>query len=164
MSHSQYTFLSSICTDIAFSALTLLVGRQEWHSACRNWVVRYWRRYLSAARCKLFAYGPADVNATPSSVAPVKSRMVYLSGAGLPRLSRKKAVKWMLCYIWTDDLTISCNTRMWANAQRDGRPAKYSWRPLFNAAKFAWRPLLECRAVTLPRCETRWNSPTDLSR
>jgi len=26
--------------------------------------------------------------------------------------------------------------KMWANAQRDGRPAKYRWRPLFNAAKF----------------------------
>ena len=25
---------------------------------------------------------------------------------------------------------------MLANAQRDGRPAKYRWRPLFNAAKF----------------------------
>jgi len=22
---------------------------------------------------------------------------------------------------------------MWANAQRDGRPAEYTWRPLFNA-------------------------------
>ena len=28
-------------------------------------------------------------------------------------------------------------TRMWANAQRDGRPAEHSWRPLFNAAKFS---------------------------
>jgi len=27
-------------------------------------------------------------------------------------------------------------TRMWANAQRDGRPAKHRWCPLFNAAKF----------------------------
>jgi len=27
-------------------------------------------------------------------------------------------------------------TRMWADAQRDGRPAEYGWRPLFNAAKF----------------------------
>ena len=43
---------------------------------------------------------------------------------------------------------------MWANAQRDGRPAEYSWRPLFNAAKFGWRPLLECRAVTKTRRET----------
>jgi len=25
---------------------------------------------------------------------------------------------------------------MWANAQRDGRPAEYRWRPLFNAAQF----------------------------
>ena len=25
-------------------------------------------------------------------------------------------------------------TRMWANAQHDGHPAKYRWRPLFNAA------------------------------
>ena len=28
------------------------------------------------------------------------------------------------------------NTRMWANAQPDGRPAEHRWRPLFNAAKF----------------------------
>jgi len=27
-------------------------------------------------------------------------------------------------------------TRMWAIAQRDGCPAEYRWRPLFNAAKF----------------------------
>jgi len=46
---------------------------------------------------------------------------------------------------------------MWANAQRDGRPAEYRWRPLFSAAKFGWRPLLECRAVTLPRRKSRWN-------
>jgi len=46
---------------------------------------------------------------------------------------------------------------MWANAQRDVYPAEYRWRPLFNATKFGWRPLLECRAVTLPRRETRWN-------
>jgi len=26
-------------------------------------------------------------------------------------------------------------TRMWANAQRAGRPAEHRWRPLFNAAK-----------------------------
>jgi len=46
---------------------------------------------------------------------------------------------------------------MWANAQRDGRPAEYRWRPLFNAVKFGWCPILECSAVTLPRRKTRWN-------
>jgi len=45
---------------------------------------------------------------------------------------------------------------MWADAQRDGRPAKYRWRPLFNAAKSGWRTILGCRAVTLPTRETRW--------
>ena len=29
---------------------------------------------------------------------------------------------------------VHISTRMWANAQRDGRPAEYRWRPLFNAA------------------------------
>jgi len=28
------------------------------------------------------------------------------------------------------------STRMWVNAQPDGRPAEHRWRPLFNAAKF----------------------------
>ena len=46
---------------------------------------------------------------------------------------------------------------MWANAQRDGRPAEHRWRPLFNAAKFGSRPLLDCRAATLPRRDTRLN-------
>jgi len=35
-------------------------------------------------------HGPANAIATPSSLASVKSRMVYLSGAGVPRLSWKK--------------------------------------------------------------------------
>ena len=48
-------------------------------------------------------------------------------------------------------------TRMWDNAQHDGRPAEYRWFPLFNAAKFGWRPLLACRALAMPRRETRWN-------
>jgi len=38
----------------------------------------------------IFAYRTADVTATPSSLATVNSRMVYLSGAGLPRSSWKK--------------------------------------------------------------------------
>ena len=47
----------------AFSALTLLVGRQEGHPACKKLVVGCWCGYLSGARCTL-AYGPADATAT----------------------------------------------------------------------------------------------------
>jgi len=55
-----------------------------------------------------------------------------------------------LGFIWLhiQELAKKPYTRMWANAQRDGRPAEHRWRPLFNAAKFGWRPLLQCRAVS----------------
>jgi len=39
--------------SFSFSALTLLVGRQEGHAACKNSVVGCWRGYLSGARCRL---------------------------------------------------------------------------------------------------------------
>ena len=62
----------------AFSALTLLVGRQEGHPACKNRVVRCWHGYLSGARCRL-AYGPADASATHNV-----SCLFYLSCTGSP--------------------------------------------------------------------------------
>jgi len=75
----------------AFSGLTVLVGRQEGHPACKkNWVVWCWRGYLSGARFRWFAYGSADATATPSFLAAVKSRMVYLSVAVLPGVLEKR--------------------------------------------------------------------------
>jgi len=47
---------------IAFSALTLLFGRQEGHPACKKMSGGV-HGYLSGARCRL-AYGPADSTAT----------------------------------------------------------------------------------------------------
>jgi len=69
---------------IAFNALTLLVEHQE---VCQNRVIRCWHNCLSGGRCKQFAYGPADVTTTPLSLASLKSRMSYLSDAGLHRFS-----------------------------------------------------------------------------
>ena len=57
-------------SSTAFSALTLLVGRQEGHPACKNWAVGCWRGYVSGARCRL-AYGHS------LSLALVKSRLVF---------------------------------------------------------------------------------------
>jgi len=42
--------------------------------------------------CLELGANDADATATPSSLAAVKSRMVYLSGAGLPRLSWKRSL------------------------------------------------------------------------
>jgi len=60
---SRYSKLS-FPDKITFSALTLLVGRQEGHPACKK--TERWGAgcgYLSGARCT-FAYGPADAIAT----------------------------------------------------------------------------------------------------
>ena len=59
---------------------------------------------------------------------------------------------------------------MWANAQRDGRPAEYRWRPLFNAAVWltptARVPCSNDAKTRNPLtfCWGAPNSPTDLSR
>jgi len=69
----------------------------------------------------------------------------------------------------------SFELEMWANAQRDGRPAEHRWRPLFNAAvwlcsnaaktrnplKFAGCPKLTKRSQPLvgrssPYCKDMW--------
>ena len=53
---------------LSFSALTLLVRRQKEHPACKNWVMRCLCGYLSGAKCRLFAYGPADATASQNPI------------------------------------------------------------------------------------------------
>ena len=63
--------IADICAPNSYplscSALTLWVGRQEERPACKNWVMRCCCGYLSGARCRLFACGPADATAIPKS-------------------------------------------------------------------------------------------------
>ena len=68
---------------MSFSALTLLVGRQEGHPACKKLSGECWR-------------GPADATATRYSLAPVNPDWFYLSGTGLPGNPGQRAVKRML--------------------------------------------------------------------
>jgi len=97
--YSQSNIWTRIITDDRLITTVFRVDFLPWHCwlgiknsiwPVRNWVIRCWCGYLSGARCKWFAYGPANATATPFSLAPVKSRMVYLSGAGLPGLSWKR--------------------------------------------------------------------------
>jgi len=71
----------------AFSALTLLVGRQEGHPACKNLSVKVLAWLSVCSEVQMICIGPADATTTPPSLASVKSWMIYVSGAGLPRLS-----------------------------------------------------------------------------
>ena len=65
LSHFLLTqFLAGlIISKFIFSALMLLVGRQEGHPACKKRVVGCWCGCLSGAMCRL-AYGLADATAT----------------------------------------------------------------------------------------------------
>ena len=84
-----------ILTIYAFSALTLLVGRQEVHSACKKLsvAVSAWLSVWSEVQIvciwhiQLMPLHPK----TPASLASFKSRLVffYLSDTGLPWLSWK---------------------------------------------------------------------------
>jgi len=85
--------INAVVTACAFGALTLFVGRQEEHPACNNWVMRCWCGYLSGARCRLFAYGPADATAIPKPrhlLPHLNPDWFYFSGTVLPRLSWKR--------------------------------------------------------------------------
>ena len=60
----------NICGKVkcAFSALTLLVGRPEEQPACKKLSDECCCGYLSEARCRLFAYGPADATASQNPI------------------------------------------------------------------------------------------------
>ena len=44
--------------------------------------------------------------------------------------------KLIYCGYPCPNISFDTKLEMWPNAQRDGRPAEYRWRRLFNAAKF----------------------------
>jgi len=58
----SYSIFITRLGDVFLQYFDAVGWRQEGHPACKNWVVRYWRGYLSGTRCKLFAYGPADAH------------------------------------------------------------------------------------------------------
>jgi len=66
-----------VVKPVVFSALTLFVGHEEAHLDCKNWVMRCWRGYLSGARCKWFAYSPADTTAMPSFLASLNPECFF---------------------------------------------------------------------------------------
>ena len=61
-----------------------------------NWVMRCWCGYLSGAKCRLFACGPAAATAIPKPhllLPHFHPDWFYLSGTGFSSLAWKKAVK-----------------------------------------------------------------------
>ena len=98
-------FTTSPVLEFAFSALTLLVGRQEEHPVCKNRMMRCWCSYLSGARCRLFAYGQDDATASKnliiSCLISIQTGFTYVVPAcpGCPETRPSNGCSSYLC--WT---------------------------------------------------------------
>jgi len=77
--YTLFTYLSTLCVLCAFSALTLLVGRQQEHPACENWATRCSCLFIGLEQgtdcLHLVQLMPLHPK-TPSYVACFKSRLV----------------------------------------------------------------------------------------
>jgi len=107
-SRSFTNFCKPFHIEFAFSALTLLVGRQEGHPACKK-MGRRWRWALVS----LDGVAPSRMACVTASVnLPLHHKIhKFCSGTGSPGWSRKMAVVWFsywsfctmqLCSSWQD--------------------------------------------------------------
>jgi len=91
----DFNYIFQILNLICLQCFVAVGWAAERYPAFKNWAVRYWCDYLSGARCRLFAYGPADATATPSFLAPVKCRSGLPLWPAYPGCPGKKAIKSM---------------------------------------------------------------------
>ena len=86
------------CVSESISDLTMLVGHQEEHTAGKKLSDEVQCGYLSGARCRLFAHGPADANdiANPviSSLIQIQTGFTFLVLA-YSGCARKEVTKWV---------------------------------------------------------------------
>jgi len=96
--------------------------RVEWQEGVTdNWLsVEYWTFYIDDEAAKYTLRISGYVDGDDGRGLYVCEIFCYLTQEYYTLYTRHKLIK----------------TRMWANAQPDGRPAEHRWRPLFNAAKF----------------------------
>jgi len=100
-------------------------------------VVGYRYGYLSAVRCKLFAYGPDDATATPSSLASIQSRIVYPSGASLPGVLEERPLNGVVVVV-----VVFCSG---VCVLRQGLTTLlYRTRTTMNGLGYAWKGLERC--------------------
>ena len=93
--HLWHTDIWNSCLQ-CFDTVGWALGRA---SGLPEWVMRCWFGYLSAAMCRLFAYGPADATAIPRPHHLLPVIWIQTSGTGLPRLLLKRGH-------WTDVLVV----------------------------------------------------------
>jgi len=107
----------------AFSALMLLVERQEGHLACNKLSGWCWRGYLSAARCRLALAQLMPLSLTVSCFSKIQFGFAFLVPAH-PGSPGKRTIKWVC-------VCPSCNTIRNVNVnsciQREATPNLLCW-------------------------------------
>ena len=108
-------------------------------------------RSLTFDRLRLLGLRPTAAAAT-AAAARRRQRLPYQSLNDFNRLPTRSLPRVVsdASETYYRHVVVIITTKMWADAQRDGRPAEYRWRRMLNAAKFGSRPLFECRAEALP--------------
>jgi len=96
MSHNKALYKSTFTLTLwltAFSDLTLLVGRQEWHPACKNWGEGGGGHWLVRMEWR-----PSVWSVSASVNLPLHHKLQkFSSGTGLAGWSRKKGHKTDVC-------------------------------------------------------------------
>jgi len=125
----------------AFSAFTLLAGRQEEHPACKSRELMCWCGYLPGGTRRLSAYGPANATAYRNLIISclINPDWFCLSGTGYrltqgPGCPGKDAVKVVLVICLEQDvdlhmaqltplpLTVSCAIKIQIGFSATGSP------------------------------------------
>ena len=113
-----YRFSDYCWLYLPFSALMLLVGRQEVYPACKKLSGGVcWHGYLSGARCRL-AYAPADATATHCpcfSKIHIGFTFLVLAHPGSPRKRVIKRVCVCVCVDFNEwhIVLFSCTAPVW---------------------------------------------------
>ena len=103
----------SLSALIAFSALTLLVGRQEGHPACKKlgdhgggqWLVQMEWHPAGWSACLPLLIFPCTIKSRSSLLAPAH-----------PRGPAKRAIKWLWCGVIISNATMQrCNKQQFLN-------------------------------------------------
>jgi len=107
-------------------------GRPSRWALAHILVLRYFTEFVYDVVLKKFTFAISS----PDKFLVLVRCFYCASGRDSAHAAFQSCQSQTLKYFQQSDHSSLQLTRMWANAQRDGRPAEYRCRPLLNAAKF----------------------------
>ena len=110
------------------------VGLRKSIWTVKNWVMRCWHGYLSAARC-MIAYRPADGTVTPLSLASLKSRMALPFWCRLSQVVLEKRPSVFFHYFFC------CGSMQWTGVEGWLTPALWHVTHCYHITSYCTLPI-----------------------